>query len=283
MLLRMEAVRLQPGRGQNAMVQSAAAAVTSAAASQRTAAAELARARADFERAKLDWDRAEQLFSGGLISASEHDVRRSSYESARAAVDAAESRLHQAGAELDRSNSLQQEARAGLRRSQDELEKTIYSSPIDGVVTSLPVHVGEQMVPGIQNSPGSYLMTVADMAAVTAEVRVDESDVIEVKTGQPAEVPSMLTRQRLQGAVIEIGTTPSCVRRPIHESDHHRQPGGEGLQGGHRAHESTYRRAAGALRHRPYHDCIARPGAQHSDPSAQHSPPVRSHGRGRPR
>jgi HlyD family secretion protein len=208
-LLRMEAV--QPAAGvaaQDAMVRSAGAAATASAASQRTAAAELARARADFERAKLDWDRAEKLFAGGLIAASESEVRRSSYESARAAVDAAESRVRQADAELERSTSQQQEARAGLRRSQDELEKTIYSSPIDGVVTSLPVHVGEQMVPGIQNSPGSYLMTVADMAEVTAEVRVDESDVIDVRPGQSCEVTvDAYPDSIFKGRVIEIGTT----------------------------------------------------------------------------
>jgi len=208
-LLRMEAV--QPAAGvaaQRAMVKSASAAVASAEASQRTAAAELARARADFERAKLDWERAEQLVSRGLIPQSEHDVRKSSFESARAGVDVAEARVRQAAAEMDRSTSLLQESQAGLSRSEDDLQKTIYSSPIDGVVTSLPVHVGEQMVPGIQNSPGSYLMTVADMAAVTAEVRVDESDVIDVKSGQPAEVTiDAYPDSTFRGTVTEIGTT----------------------------------------------------------------------------
>jgi HlyD family secretion protein len=95
-----------------------------------------------------------------------------------------------------------------LRRTQDELDKTVYESPIDGVVTSLPVHVGEQMVPGIQNSPGSYLMTVADMSGVTAEVRVDESDVIDVKQGQPAEVTiDAYPDSTFKGQVVEIGTT----------------------------------------------------------------------------
>ena len=75
-------------------------------------------------------------------------------------------------------------------------------------MTSLPVHVGEQMVPGIQNSPGSYLMTVADMSGVTAEVRVDESDVLDVKPGQPAEVTvDAYPDSVFRGRVTEIGTT----------------------------------------------------------------------------
>ena len=208
-LLRMEAVQPTAGvAAQRALVKSAAAAVAAAEANQRTAAAELARAKADFDRAKLDWERAEQLFARGLIAQSEHDVRKSSFESARAGVDVAEARVRQGAAEMDRSNSLLLEAEAGLSRSEDDLQKTIYSSPIDGVVTSLPVHVGEQMVPGIQNSPGSFLMTVADLSTVTAEVRVDESDVINVKPGQPAEVSiDAYPDSTFHGTVTEIGTT----------------------------------------------------------------------------
>lgn len=208
-LVRMEAA--QPAAGvaaQRAMVKSAEAAAVAAEANQRTAAAEATSARADFERARLDWQRAEQLFDRGLIPKSDYDLRKSSFESARAAVAVADARVGQAAAELDRSNSQRQEARAGLTRSEDELQKTIYSSPIDGVVTSLPVHVGEQMVPGIQNSPGSYLMTVADMSGVTAEVRVDESDVLEVKPGQAAEVTvDAYPDSVFRGKVTEIGTT----------------------------------------------------------------------------
>jgi len=208
-LLRMEAT--QPASGvaaQRAIVKSAEAAKTATEASQRTAEAELERAKADRDRAKLDWDRGQQLFQQGVIAASERDMRKATYESAQAAVTAAEARVRQAVAELERSESQQQEARAGLTRSEDDLNKTVYQSPIDGVVTSLPVHVGEQMVPGIQNSPGSYLMTVADMSGVTAEIRVDESDVLEVKPGQPAEVTvDAYPDSVFHGSVTEIGTT----------------------------------------------------------------------------
>jgi HlyD family secretion protein len=208
-LLKMEAVQPAAGvAGQQAMVKSANAAVTSAEASQRTAEAEQTRAQADFARATLDWERAEQLFGRGITSQAEHDMAKSTFESARAGVAVADARVRQSAAELDRAQSQLEEARAGLSRSQDELQKTIYTSPIDGVVTSLPVHIGEQMVPGIQNSPGSYLMTVADMSEVTAEVRVDESDVLDVKIGQPAEVTvDAYPDSTFRGRVTEIGNT----------------------------------------------------------------------------
>ena len=208
-LLRMEAVQPQAEvEGQRALVRSAEAAVRAAEASLRTAEAERVRARADFERAQLEWDRSQQLFRGGLIAQSEYDSRKSSFESARAAVDVAEARVNQSEAEQERSRSQLQQARAALSSSEDALHKTIYTSPIDGVVTSLPVHMGEQMVPGIQNSPGSFLMTVADMSEVTAEVKVDESDVVSVGRGQAAEVTiDAFPDSTFHGTVAEIGTT----------------------------------------------------------------------------
>ena len=208
-LLRMEAVQPQAEvEGQQALVRSAEAAVRAAEASLRTAEAERVRANADFERAKLEWERSQQLFKGGLIAQSEYDTRKSSFDSARAAVDVAEARVNQSQAEQERSRSQLAQARAALSGSEDALHKTIYTSPIDGVVTSLPVHVGEQMVPGIQNSPGSFLLTVADMSEVTAEVKVDESDVVNVAHGQSAEVTiDAFPDSTFHGTVSEIGTT----------------------------------------------------------------------------
>ncbi|HYX53631.1 MAG TPA: efflux RND transporter periplasmic adaptor subunit, partial [Candidatus Limnocylindrales bacterium] len=81
-----------------------------------------------------------------------------------------------------------------------------YDAPFDGVVTSLPVHEGETVVMGIQNAPGSTLMTVADMGVITAEVRVDETDIINVKIGQSADVTiDAMPGQTFKGKVTEIG------------------------------------------------------------------------------
>jgi HlyD family secretion protein len=88
----------------------------------------------------------------------------------------------------------------------DVLSKTTYSAPFDGTVTNLPVHEGETVVMGIQNSPGSTLMTVADMSIITAEVQVDETDIVNVKLDQPAEVTiDALPNQTFHGKVTEIG------------------------------------------------------------------------------
>ena len=56
------------------------------------------------------------------------------------------------------------------------------------MVTNLPVRTGETVVPGVQNSAASTIMTIADMSLITAEVKVDETDIVNVAVGQPAEV-----------------------------------------------------------------------------------------------
>jgi HlyD family secretion protein len=156
----------------------------------------------------LNWERAQNLFQEKLISQQQFDTSKAEFESATAAVDLAQARISQSQAEFNRSRSNLRQVRATLTRASDVLRKTIYTSPIDGVITNLPVHVGEQMVPGVQNSPGSFLMTVADMEEVTAEVKVDETDIVNVQLGQLAEVTiDAFPDQTFHGRITEIGTT----------------------------------------------------------------------------
>jgi HlyD family secretion protein len=96
--------------------------------------------------------------------------------------------------------------RAALTRVQDARAKTFYTSPLDGIITNLPVHVGENVVPGIQNTVGSLLFQVSDLSIITAEVKVDETDIINVRLGQPAEVTIDAIREKVfKGTVTQIG------------------------------------------------------------------------------
>ncbi|MDP9267548.1 MAG: efflux RND transporter periplasmic adaptor subunit [Acidobacteriota bacterium] len=163
------------------------------------AQAGIERARSDVERTKQDWERAQGLYQQGLIPKSEFDMRKSSYDSAAAAFAQAKAQNESA------SRRISQNA-ATLTRASDVLSKTQYLAPYDGVVTSLPVREGETVVVGIQNSPGSTLMTLADMSVITAEVRVDETDIVNVRVGQPAEVTiDAIPNKKFPGIVTEIG------------------------------------------------------------------------------
>jgi len=200
---------VQPEADVNANQASLQAAETDALAADaavKTAQADMVRAQADYERNKLDWERAQNLFKDGLISRSDFDSRKNAWATADAGLTQAQARLAQAKAQNDSAVRHITQAKATLVRYADALKKTTYPAPFDGVVTNLPVREGETVVIGIQNAQGSTLMTIADMSVITAEVKVDETDIVNVKVGQPAEVTiDAIPKKIFHGTVSEIG------------------------------------------------------------------------------
>jgi HlyD family secretion protein len=189
-----------------ASVQAAETDAIAADAALRTSDADLLRAQADYERNKLDWDRAQNLFKDGLIAKSDFDSRQNAWATADAGLVQAKARVAQAKAQNDSADRHVSQARANLTRVADVLQKTSYSAPYDGVVTNLPVREGESVVIGIQNALGSTLLTLADMSVITAEVKVDETDIVTVHLGQPAEVTiDAIPNKVFHGTVSEIG------------------------------------------------------------------------------
>jgi len=175
-------------------------------AALKTAMANLNRNQADAERAKLDYERAQGLYKDALIAKADYDARKATWQSADAAVAQAKAQVAQAEAQQDSARGHIKESAANLRRVSDVLDKTYYYAPYDGLVTNLPVREGETVVIGIQNAPGSTLMTIANMSVITAEVKVDETDIVNVKMGQPAEVTiDAIPNQTFKGEVSEIG------------------------------------------------------------------------------
>jgi HlyD family secretion protein len=100
------------------------------------------------------------------------------------------------------------QAQAGLARAADVLAKFDVITPIDGLVTYLPVQVGETVVPGVQNSAASTVVTIADMSLITAEVKVDETDIVNIALNQPAVITiDAIPNRTFAGHVTEIGNT----------------------------------------------------------------------------
>ena len=191
---------------QRAGLQVARTDTEAAQAAYKTAIADLNRAKADAEQKKLDYQRAENLFQAALISKADYDARKAAFESADAGLAQAQAHLAQAKAQQDSASQRVGQAQATLTRASDQLTKTIYVAPFDGTVTNLPVREGETVVMGIQNSPGSMLMTIADLSVITAEVKVDETDIVNISNGQPAEITiDALPKQVFKGVVTEIG------------------------------------------------------------------------------
>ena len=93
-------------------------------------------------------------------------------------------------------------------QAKDQLSKTTITAPLDGIISYLPVNEGEIAIVGIQNSPGTVLMTIADLSVITAEVRVDETDIVNVRVGQEAKIKvDALGDKPLPGHVSEVGNS----------------------------------------------------------------------------
>src|ERR1700691_3243106 len=180
-----------------------------------TAAASLEKSKSELAKAKMLLDRADLLQQHQLIAKQDYDTRVADYRSAQAALREDEARFAQAKSQRVQNsaqlNSYQRrvaQQEAGLARIADVLAKFDAVSPIDGVVTNLPVREGETVVPGVQNSAASTIMTIADMSLITAEVKVDETDIINVQLGQTVAVKiDAMPEKSFAGKVIEIGNT----------------------------------------------------------------------------
>lgn len=208
-LARIDAVQAAAG------ASAAASRVRAAESDARAAGEQLAAARADLEAARARETEAQQtlrrsqdLRRDGLVPVADLDRAKANADAAAAQVSAAQATIRRLTQALESAARRQAEAVADSTRARDVLEKTDIVSPIDGTVTRLPVQQGEMVVIGIQNQPGTTLMTVSDLAAIDAEVKVAEADVLRVQVGQSATVTlEALPGVSFPGRVVEVGAS----------------------------------------------------------------------------
>lgn len=184
-----------------------------------TAKAEITRSETDLNRAKINLGRADAMLKDGLISRETYDHTKADFDVASAQLNAVRARLLQTEAQAaqtlkqrDGTSLRLAQQRTSLIRAQDQLSKTTITAPLNGIITYLPVNEGEIAIIGVQNQPGTTLMTIADMSVITAEVKVDETDIVNVRIGQEAEIKvDALGDRTLKGHVSDVGN--SAVNR----------------------------------------------------------------------
>ena len=138
--------------------------------------------------------RSSRLYEQDLIGEEEYESLRNQLDLARIDFSSSKERLTQAEAQLD--------------QVLDNLSKTKIISPIDGVVTSLDIKVGETAIASSTNIPGSSLMTIANPASIYTEVLVDEADIANIEIGQRAEIVAIAyPDQPMTGVVRFIANT----------------------------------------------------------------------------
>ncbi len=192
--------------GQKAAIAAANTDIASYIAAEKTAQANLDKSRADLEQKKFDYDRYTSLYNEKLVSKQDFDAKKSAYDVDMATVAQNQAALAQAKAQTESARAHMQTQVATLRSNTDLLNRTIAVAPFDGIVTNEPVREGETVVEGIQNAQGSTLMTLADVSVITAEVKVDETDIVNVVMGQVADVSvDALPGKVFKGHVTQVG------------------------------------------------------------------------------
>jgi len=191
---------------QQAAIASSRTDVNSMVAAERTAEANIAQAKADLEQKSFDIQRARSLYEEKLIAKQDYDAKKAAYDMAVATLSQRQAAHAQALAQTESQRAHVNQAVASQRANFDSLDKTISRAPFDGLVTNVPVREGETVVVGIQNAGGSTIMTLADMSVITAEVKVDETDIVNVRLNQAADVTvDALPGRIFKGRVTEVG------------------------------------------------------------------------------
>jgi len=192
--------------GQEASIAAARTDISSYIAAEKTAVANVQHAQADLEQKKLDFQRAQALFADQVMSKQDFDAKKAAYDLDVASLAQANAGLAQARAQTASARAHLTTQQADLKVNEDLLSRTFALAPFDGIVTNEPVRQGEMVVMGIQNAEGSTLMTLADMSVITAEVKVDETDIVNVADGQQADVTvDALPGKIFRGHVTEVG------------------------------------------------------------------------------
>lgn len=174
----------------------------------RAAQADLEVARARAAETEKALARAKELRTAGLIPQSEFDTATAAADGAAAQVEAAQAAVARVQQTREAAERRVTQGRAEQTRARDLLDKTAITAPIDGVVTRLDVEEGEMVVIGVQNQPGTILMTVSDLSAINAEVKVAEADVLRLAVDNRATVSlEAAGGRKFPGKVVEIGAS----------------------------------------------------------------------------
>jgi HlyD family secretion protein len=159
-------------------------------------------ARVQLEQAKQTLARQQGLWKQQLTT-------RETLERAENDVKTAESTLQERDKSAKAQDSRIMQERASLDSAQYDLSKVRIESPIDGIVTRRNIQEGETAMIGTMNNAGTVLLTLADMSVIQAEVEVDETNIPNVKLGQPAKISvDAIPDRTFRGHVSEIGNSP---------------------------------------------------------------------------
>lgn len=167
--------------------------LTSAEANVAKLKATITQAEADLGKAERDYRRQVRLAESDATSAMELADYRTTLIRTRALVEVRKQEL--TGAE------------AMLQSAREDLEKTVITSPIDGIVSQLFAKQGEVVITGTMNNPGTRIMVISNLSEMQVRCRVDETDAPVVESAQVARIYLQSdTQKSIPGHVLRVGT-----------------------------------------------------------------------------
>ena len=177
-----------------ARVRQARAALEGAEANRRAAQADMERSKTDAEGPdvpllKRAYERAQGMAKQGVVSQSQLDDAQKNYEMALNKQNVARAQLIVANAKEKQASAQVTQSRANLEQLEEELRNSTIVAPIDGLVLSRNVEIGDAVSSIlVLGSSATSVMTLGDTREVYVKGKVDESDIGKVYLGQPARI-----------------------------------------------------------------------------------------------
>jgi HlyD family secretion protein len=210
-------------RNQEIVIANAENDLARSEASLKSSRADLERAENNLARVESSFKRKQQLNEEGLLPREDYEIAQNELKQAKSQLDTSKAMLTQAESsvrvaknnveqrkiDLSSSHLRVRQAEANLTSADDQLKKTTLFAPLSGVVTNLAVEQGERAQPGIMSNPQATLMTIADLSIIQAELKVDETDIVNLSIGDSAQIKvDALPNDVFDGEVTEIGNSP---------------------------------------------------------------------------
>jgi len=150
--------------------------------------AQLKGTEASLEQAKRDYLRQKQLLDTGDISQSIYEQARQKYDQIQSEFEAASGQIQADELSLIVAQHTLEAQKAQIDEAKDALEYTIIRAPIDGIITRISAEVGEMVMTGTMNNPGTVIMVVADLSKMLLVAQVDEADIGKLAIGQETNI-----------------------------------------------------------------------------------------------
>jgi HlyD family secretion protein len=198
--------RIDPSLFEGALLQ-ARADFENAKANLAASQANLEKAKASALQARQDYDRTRGLTSEGIMSEQQLDLAKATSDSGQAAVSAAQAQVDQARAQT-------QQKSAAVTVAKTNLDYTIITAPVEGIVVARSVDVGQTVAASLQ---APTLFTIAqDLTKMQVYAKTDESDVGQIKAGQKATFRvDAFPKQTFTGHVVQVRMNPTTVQNVV--------------------------------------------------------------------